>query len=87
MMQYLFTDQNVYKLIAHIESRSVGEFLLKVLTYESSKWAAERATLFSFLLNKLAENNSIHVLSNFSSFICETIVKAADNTKTNSPVQ
>jgi len=54
MMQYLFTDQNVYKLISHIESRSVGEFLLKVLTYESSKWTAERATLFSYLLNKLA---------------------------------
>lgn len=54
MMEFLFTNKNVYKLIAHIESRSVGEFLLKVLTHESSKFASQRAALFTFLINKLS---------------------------------
>lgn len=54
MMEFLFNNNNVYKLLAHIESRSVGEFLLKVLTYESSKFASQRAELFAFLINKLS---------------------------------
>ncbi len=68
-MEFLFTNDRVEKMVKHIESRSVGEFLLKVLTYESSKWVAERAEFFTLLLTKLADDNTVHVLSNFSSFI------------------
>jgi hypothetical protein len=87
MMDFLFAQKNVEKMITHIESRSVGEFLLKALTYESPKWTKERARFFTSLLNKLAENDSIHVLSNFSSFISETIEKAALNAKLPNPIQ
>lgn len=39
MMEFLFTENRVEKMVHHIESRSVGEFLLKVLTFESGKFA------------------------------------------------
>lgn len=74
-------------MVKHIESRSVGEFLLKVLTHESGKLAKERTSFFKSLLNKLAENNEVAVLSNFSSFVSETIEKASQNAKSPSAIQ
>lgn len=86
MMEFLFEGNRIERMVRHIESRSVGEFLMKVLTFESGKWAAERAGFFSRLLQMLAGNGSVYVLSNFSAFVSETIEKAATNAKSTSPV-
>lgn len=37
-MEFLFNNGKIEKMINHIESRSVGEFLLKVMTYETNKF-------------------------------------------------
>ena len=35
-MKYLFEGDTVDKVLNHAESRSVGEFIVKVLTHEST---------------------------------------------------
>ena len=41
-MKYILESEKFDCILNHIESRSVGEFIMKIMTHESTDYLAER---------------------------------------------
>lgn len=81
-MKFLLDSDRFKELLKHIESRSVGELVVKLLTHESLELLEQRKVAFEQMLEKMSKNDEIFVISNLSTPICETIEKVAASVKT-----
>ena len=53
MIKFVLDSENRKKLLNHVESRSVAEFIVKILTFESSEFLPERTEYFKEIIAKL----------------------------------
>lgn len=60
-MKYLLDETRFEDLLNHIESRSVGELITKILTHESTDLLEERKAAFEKALARLSKNNEVYV--------------------------
>ncbi len=49
------------KILNHAESRSVGDFIVKILIVESTLCIEKRSELFKELLVRLSKGDDVHV--------------------------
>ncbi len=61
----------------HIESKSVGDLILKVLIYESVEFVKERQVFYDYLIRLMSELKDSHVISNLAYTIHEIIEKTS----------
>ena len=61
-MKFVMEEKMMHKMIDHAESRSVGEFITKVITHESTIMLEERRNFFKELLNRTSVTSDIPVL-------------------------
>lgn len=61
VLKYVLDAHNFDHLLNHVESRSVGEFITKVMTYESLECLPEREQALRKILAKLSLNDEIYV--------------------------
>lgn len=59
--KFLLEPERFTKLINHIESRSVGDLVVKLLTNESSDFIEERKAAFQQILDKVSKNSEVYV--------------------------
>ena len=69
-MKYILEEKMMHKVINHAESRSVGEFIVKILTHESTLLLEQRRLFFKELLNRTSVVVDVSIISNLSSYIC-----------------
>lgn len=60
-MKYVLEPANFDKILSHIESRSVGEFIMKIMTQESTELIPEREEALNKILAKLTKNEEVYV--------------------------
>lgn len=67
-LTFLFkASKNYVELICnHIESKSVGDLLTKILVWESVDFVEERKTIYDHLINLMSQLKDAHVISNLS---------------------
>jgi hypothetical protein len=60
-MKYVLAEDTRHRIINHAESRSVGEFVVKLLTHESTLMLEQRREFFKELLNRTSITSDVSV--------------------------
>ena len=82
-MGYLFDPERFKKILSHIESRSVSELVVKLMTHESVDFLEARKNSFEVMLEKASKPSEVYAISNLSATICEIIEKVSAALKSN----
>ena len=87
MLKFALDEKHRASILNHIESRSVSEFVTKILTFENNEFLEERTTFYKEIITKLGVNDEIFVLSNLSACVTETVEKCVASLKSNTPIK
>lgn len=63
VMKFLLDSERFKLLLNHIESRSVGELVVKLLTQESSELTEQRKVAFEQMLERMSQNSEVFVIN------------------------
>lgn len=81
VLKFLLNDFD--SVLKHVESRSVSDLIVRIITYESTECLEERRVAFESLLEKASKPEETYVMSNLSAAICEIIEKVSTALKGN----
>lgn len=70
MTAFLLEANNFTSILQHIESRSVGELVVKLITFESMENKEVKQAAFEKMIEKISKPEEVYILSNLALAIC-----------------